>query len=558
MNTMSSPSFAVYYDGDAYATDRKIMGRHSAGKAFMNGIARTWPTATVRGLVRRRSAAEAMGRQLRGDGFAGRTECSVLPDWRVVEAVGTLYVPAPPTRELAAARNQHNPTAFSLMGVTHTLASAGAMDALADLALPPFQPWDALICTSRAAHALVGALHEQMHAYWREHMGATRFTHIERPVIPLGVDVPAFANAPGDRAAARGALGLQAAETVFLFAGRLAFHAKANPVPLYQALARLAAERPVVCIEAGVFPGDQAREAYRAAQRALAPTVRFITVDGTDGTRYRQAWQGADVFVSLSDNIQETFGLTPVEAMAAGLPVVVSDWNGYQDTVRHGVDGLRVPTCLAPAGVGESMALRHALGADTYDRYIGTASLATVVEPRALVEALGCLASDPALRARMGAAGRARAVAEFDWPVILRRYAELAGHLDEIRRGHMQMSAQPWPPRADPFRAFAHFASAPLAGHWPVRARPDAAARLAVLLSLSTANFAFTRAFSPEAPTALLDLLRRTGGNTVDAVLAHSGLANDVGVHALMWLWKFDLVEIDAGLKTAPAGEGAP
>ena len=77
-------------------------------------------------------------------------------------------------------------------------------------------------------------------------------------------------------------------------------------------------------------------------------------------------------------------------------------------------------------------------------------------------------------------------------------------------------------------------------------------------LSLSTANFAFTRAFSPEAPTALLDLLRRTGGNTVDAVLAHSGLANDVGVHALMWLWKFDLVEIDAGLKTAPAGEGAP
>ena len=41
--------------------------------------------------------------------------------------------------------------------------------------------------------------------------------------------------------------------------------------------------------------------------------------------------------MSLADNIQETFGLTPVEAMAAGLPCVMSDWDGYRDTVRDGV-----------------------------------------------------------------------------------------------------------------------------------------------------------------------------------------------------------------------------
>ena len=28
--------------------------------------------------------------------------------------------------------------------------------------------------------------------------------------------------------------------------------------------------------------------------------------------------------------------------MAAGLPVVVSDWDGYRDTVRDGVDGFRI------------------------------------------------------------------------------------------------------------------------------------------------------------------------------------------------------------------------
>ena len=51
-----------------------------------------------------------------------------------------------------------------------------------------------------------------------------------------------------------------------------------------------------------------------------------------------QVWHAADVFVSPSDNIQETFGLAVVEAMASGLPVVASDWDGYRDLVDDGRD----------------------------------------------------------------------------------------------------------------------------------------------------------------------------------------------------------------------------
>ena len=46
--------------------------------------------------------------------------------------------------------------------------------------------------------------------------------------------------------------------------------------------------------------------------------------------------------MSLSDNIQETFGLTPLEAMASGIPVIVSDWDGYRSTVRDNKDGFRI------------------------------------------------------------------------------------------------------------------------------------------------------------------------------------------------------------------------
>src|ERR1700676_1499624 len=52
----------------------------------------------------------------------------------------------------------------------------------------------------------------------------------------------------------------------------------------------------------------------------------------------------ADVLLSPSDSVQESFGLTPIEAMSSGLPQIVADWDGYRDTVVDGEPGFRVPT----------------------------------------------------------------------------------------------------------------------------------------------------------------------------------------------------------------------
>ena len=53
-------------------------------------------------------------------------------------------------------------------------------------------------------------------------------------------------------------------------------------------------------------------------------------------------YSGADIFVSPGDNIQETFGLAVAEALAYGLPPVVSDWDGYRDLVTDGETGFLV------------------------------------------------------------------------------------------------------------------------------------------------------------------------------------------------------------------------
>ena len=49
------------------------------------------------------------------------------------------------------------------------------------------------------------------------------------------------------------------------------------------------------------------------------------------------------------DNLQETFGISIIEAMAAGTAAVVaSDFSGYRDLVLHGKTGLLIPS-LAPS-----------------------------------------------------------------------------------------------------------------------------------------------------------------------------------------------------------------
>jgi len=545
---VNGPNFALYYAGDAYSTAAKIMGRQSAGKALMKGVARRWPDGEIHGFGANRDAGKAMALQLRGDGHTGTIRWRSTPGDTVLEQLGAVYYPAPVIPDMAHARNTRRPTSYSLFGVTHTLSSEAAMDGLARLILAPYQPWDGLICTSTVALSVARRLQAEMREWQIEHVGATRFNMPSMKIIPLGVDAPSCARSPAQIAEARAALGVGTNDVAFLFAGRLIFHGKANPAIYYRAVeaAQARAGQPIVCIEAGVSPNDQVAEGYRRARAELAPSVRFIEVDGADSVAYDRAWKAADVFTSLSDNIQETFGLTPVEAMAAGLPNLVSDWNGYKDTVRDGIDGFRIPT-LTPgpqSGAGADLAQRHATGADNYDFFIGRASMATVVAFEPLVERIVELASDPDLRRRMGEAGRARAVAEFDWPVILDRYCDFAAELGELRRAAATLRKRPAisiPIRPDPFILFQDYPTHHVGDDWKIEAVPLDDRGLDRFLDLHMARYVIDDQVLPEATLRAVHSEAAKGGQTVGSLLNSVG-RTPASWKALMWLMKLDIV----------------
>ncbi len=546
MTDHPSPSFAFCIESDAYTTAGKIMGRQAAGQGFLRGLGRTWPKGLLRGVATGNFDREDIRKTLDDSGFEGEMRLTRAPGFEGARAVGALYYPTIPVLEMARFRNRIGPGAYSVFGVTHTISSDRALDGIAALTSYPFMPWDALICTSHAAKQVVDAVIAETQAEMRQHSGAARFDTLQTPVIPLGVNCDQWSPTAEGAAPARERLGLAADEVAFLFAGRLSFHAKANPAALYQALQAISGTAKVVLIEAGLFPNEGVREAYRQAQAQLAPDVRFIHAPGDDAGAYADAWRAADVFTSLSDNVQETFGLTPVEAMAAGLPVVVSDWNGYRSNVRHGVDGFLIPTIAAPPGAGEDMGVAVTSGALTYDRQIGLLSLSVAVDRRALADALRSLATDPDLRARMGGAGRLRAQEVFDWPVVLRAYDALTKELAAIRAEGAARAPEPWRTRADPFARFEGFATRTTKDDEVVTLQDGADALLTRMLGLTLANYGFHPTFLDQAMLErLVGALRRdTGRMTVEVLLAAIGGSTPPARRALAWLFKFGVVEI--------------
>ena len=548
--------FALHYVPDGYSvTGPKLMGRQAAGAGLLRAIARSPDLERVGCFSAGEAHAKECEQLLREYGYAGQVERIAHGRPQDLAQFGTLYHPAPGIERLAWRRLGLGERRYSLCGITHTTASHAVMSAIAGLLVAPVRSWDAVICTSRVVRDSVRQVLERQADYLGARLGAQRFELPQLPLIPLGVHGADLQFDGAQRAAARRTLEIGEDDVAFLFIGRLSFHAKAHPQQMFSALERAQQShqqpgRRVHLILCGWFANAAIEGAFREAAAALCPSIRLVLLDGRVAQQQAEARAAADVFTSLSDNVQETFGLTPAEAMAAGLPCVVSDWNGYRDTVRDGVDGYRIPTTMPGAGAGLDLAQRYDDGIDSYDMYCGHTSQAVALDGALLAEAYGRLIGDAGLRRALGENARRRALAEFDWSVVFARYRQLWSELDERRRADAVLAPalpQVVPDRQDPFALFASYPSAQITPASLVELAPDAS--LALLRQYR--ELAINRFAAASLPT--LEEFGLIFGSIESRPMQVDELLDTLGpcdrptlLRGLAWLYKMDLLRIGA------------
>ena len=201
-------------------------------------------------------------------------------------------------------------------------------------------------------------------------------------VITSAVDAEALFP-PLGRAATRDQAGLASSASLLLVVAAL-FRRKGIDV-LLDALARLADDglRPALWI-AGEGPARPALE-KQSRELGLDHQVRFLG----ERSDVADLLAACDVFVLPSR--QEGLGVAALEAMAAGRPIVATRVGGLAEAVVDGGTGLLVPPD----------------------------------DPAALADALARLLRDPALRARLAAAGPVRIAEGFRTDDLVDAYEDL-------------------------------------------------------------------------------------------------------------------------------------
>jgi glycosyltransferase involved in cell wall biosynthesis len=197
----------------------------------------------------------------------------------------------------------------------------------------------------------------------------------DQPVMPTADDVAAF----------RRRFGLEGARVIAI-GGRL--HEQKGVLQLFKMLARLA--RPFPDLRLVVMGKKEVYEReFEAQARELGVAERVVGTGWLVGLELQAAYAATDVFVTPSICF-DTFGMVNLEAMEHGKPVVATVFGGSPEVVLDGVTGF----------------------------------VANPFDLETFCDRIGRLLADPALRARMGEAGRRRLAERFGIERLTREFLE--------------------------------------------------------------------------------------------------------------------------------------
>jgi glycosyltransferase involved in cell wall biosynthesis len=308
--------------------------------------------------------------------------------------------------------------------LTFTMHGLAEQDLFLNLYYPlvhfSFRAYDAIICTSNTVKKTIERVLSRIEARAVNSNNRLKLNDVKRiklEVVPLGIDTRVFQ--PLNKANSREKYGINYEAFVILWFGRFSDCFKADLFPLlhvFSELIKTNKDRNLFLVLAGSQDelNDYAGK-VKAEINRLGLTNYVKIIFNNEISNRAELYSMSDVFTSPIDNIQETFGLTPIEAMACGVPQIVSDWDGYRDTVIDGVTGFRIKTlwsnCMDDIATFDYLPT-NPITRTIFHKYF--ASKSVVVDCGEYTKKLQTLIDRPDLRIAMSVASRERALKQYD------------------------------------------------------------------------------------------------------------------------------------------------
>lgn len=215
-----------------------------------------------------------------------------------------------------------------VFGVTHTLSYQDEVGAIYRLFCAGARTQDGILCTSDCAVDVV-----------------TRLLSNVRETLSFKTQGPSLIKFPLAYEAGDTKAGHSKSDSYFqvLFMGRLCWNTKADVLVIPRIVECLPTKHKIRFVIAGAAEDPDYMQLL--SKQCANAGIRLLR-DLSDEDR-NNLYRDSHVMFSPSDNYQETFGLTVIEARHHGCVPVVSDFDGYRNLVRDGEDGLLLKTYAA-------------------------------------------------------------------------------------------------------------------------------------------------------------------------------------------------------------------